>query len=207
MTRQNRVTPLGEIIAAPERGTLMGNRGCLHDSQGRVTKRSARPAWVTCLLSFNGRKRKLMSPGQYTELFFLDEATALAAGHRPCATCQKVRYNEFKMLWERVHPDQTSIAQLDNTLHRRRHAGVGRDALWMASRSELVDGVFLSEGRSPYDVALIHGERLYPWTPGGYLAPIGFATAGHVVVVTPKPIVDVIRAGFRPRVHSSVGRA
>ena len=204
MTRQNRVTPYGEIIAVPERGTLMGNRGCLHDAQGRVTKRSARPAWVTCLLSFNGRQRKVMSPGQYTELFFLDEATALAAGHRPCATCQRDRYNEFRMLWERVHPGQSLIAEVDRTLQRSRYATAGNDALWKADRSQWVDGLFVADARFPYAVALLCNARLHPWTPGGYGAPVAIATTAQATVVTPKPVVDVIRAGFRPRVHSSI---
>ena len=89
MPRQNRVNPWGEIISVSDRGLFMGNRGTLHDAHGQLTsQRWTRKPWVTCQLSFKDRHRQVMSPGQYTELFFLDEATALAAGHRPCATCQ-----------------------------------------------------------------------------------------------------------------------
>ena len=97
--KQNRVTPFGDIVAVTARGALMGNRGCLHDGAGRIVRRTRLPAWIYCLLEFKGRKRTVMSPGRYTELFFLDEATALAAGHRPCAECQRGRYKEFMQYW------------------------------------------------------------------------------------------------------------
>ena len=100
MPLQNRVTPFGEIVVSAARGTLMGNRGCLHDAERRLTgRRWTTRAWVTCALSFNGRRRQLMTPGFYTELFFLDEATALAAGHRPCAECRRSAYRAFKERW------------------------------------------------------------------------------------------------------------
>lgn len=89
MPRQNRVNPFGEIIATPERGTFMGNRGVLHDEEGRVRRKWKVKRWIVCVLEFRGRKRKVMTPRRYTELFFLDEATALAAGHRPCAECRR----------------------------------------------------------------------------------------------------------------------
>jgi len=98
---QNRVTPRGDIIATPARGTLMGNRGCLHDEARRIVRPivGGYRAWVTCVLTFKGRRRPVMRPGRYTELFFLDEATALAAGHRPCAECQRQRYQLFRAHW------------------------------------------------------------------------------------------------------------
>ena len=98
MPLQNRVTPYGDIIAVSARGTLMGNRGRLHDAIGRVVRRqvSSYSAWVTCLLAFKGRRRTVMAPGRYTELFFLDEATALSAGHRPCGECRRADYRRFK---------------------------------------------------------------------------------------------------------------
>jgi len=99
MTLQNRVTPFGEIVAVPARGTLMGNRGCLHDAERRIVASSARVAWVTCRLEWNGIRRQIMAPGKYTELFFLDEATALAAGHRPCGDCRGERLLEFERAW------------------------------------------------------------------------------------------------------------
>lgn len=103
--RQNRVTPFGDIVASSARGTLMGNRGCLHDASGRITRPYRLTAWIYCLLEFKGRRRAVMSPGKYTELFFLDEATALAAGHRPCAECQRGRYNEFMAYWGKANAE------------------------------------------------------------------------------------------------------
>ena len=95
MPRQNRVTPLGEIIAHEARGLVYGNRGCLHDDDGWIRRRYAGKLWISCRLSFKGRRRELVRPGRFTELFFLDEATALAAGHRPCAECRREDYNRF----------------------------------------------------------------------------------------------------------------
>src|SRR5271165_1152863 len=104
MPRQNRVTPFGEIVAVPERGTFMGNRGNLHNAEGHIKRTWQVKRWLVCLLEFKGRKRTVMRPGFYTELFFLDEATALAAGHRPCAECRRERYNDFRKAWQSSHP-------------------------------------------------------------------------------------------------------
>ncbi|HEY3229252.1 MAG TPA: hypothetical protein VGJ87_08530, partial [Roseiflexaceae bacterium] len=99
MPYQNRVTPEGALIATTARGTLMGNRGCLHDERKRIVRTYQVRRWIICLLEFKGRWRAIMSPGKYTELFFLDEATALAAGHRPCAECQRERFTMFRAHW------------------------------------------------------------------------------------------------------------
>ena len=103
MPRQNRVNPFGEIIATPERGTFMGNRGVLHDEEGRIRRKWQGKRWLVCVLEFRGRKRKVMTPRRYTELFFLDEATALAAGHRPCAECRRERFKSFCYAWQQAH--------------------------------------------------------------------------------------------------------
>ena len=93
MARQNRVTPMGELIATPHRGRVYGNRGCLHDSEGRIRRAYNGKRWIACRLQFRGwHRRPLMQPGRFTELFFLDEATAFAAGHRPCALCRREDY-------------------------------------------------------------------------------------------------------------------
>src|SRR5919204_6549006 len=104
MPRQNRVTPFGEIVATPERGTLMGNRGVLHDGEGRIRRPWQLRRWLVCVLDLKGRKRRVMTPGRYTELFFLDEATALAAGHRPCAECRRARFLAFCSAWGTANP-------------------------------------------------------------------------------------------------------
>ena len=100
MSRQNRVTPFGEIVAVPEKGTFMGNRGVLHDAGGYIKRAWQVKRWLVCVLEFRGRKRQVMTPGRYTELFFLDEATALAAGHRPCSECRHARFVAFCNAWE-----------------------------------------------------------------------------------------------------------
>src|ERR1051326_763992 len=106
MPRQNRVTPFGEIVATPERGTFLGNRGVLHDDAGHIRRAWQVKRWLVCVLEFRGRRRTVMTPRRYTELFFLDEATALAAGHRPCAECQRARYRLFRDVWAAANPDQ-----------------------------------------------------------------------------------------------------
>src|SRR4029450_8987970 len=105
MPRQNRVTPRGEIIATTARGTLMGNRGCLHDDQDHPLRQYQVRRWLICVLDFKGRRRAPMPPGHYTSLFFLDEATALAAGHRPCAECQRARFDDFRRHWAVANPE------------------------------------------------------------------------------------------------------
>src|SRR4051812_41375437 len=125
MPRQNRVTPFGEIIAVRNRGTLMGNRGVLHNNAGTIRRAWQLRRWILCVLEFKGRKRAVMSPGCYTELFFLDEATGLAAGHRPCAECQCQRFREFRAAWVAgnavSHGTPTPTAgEIDGRLHAAR---------------------------------------------------------------------------------------
>src|ERR1700735_1662498 len=125
MPRQNRVTPFGKIIATPERGTFMGNRGVLHDVAGRIRRAWQVKRWLVCVLEFKGRKRTVMSPGRYTELFFLDEATSLAAGHRACAECKRARYNEFREAGIAANPhtfasERPSAVEIDSVLHEER---------------------------------------------------------------------------------------
>ncbi len=113
MPRQNRVTPFGEIIATSERGTFMGNRGILHDPDGRVRRKWVLKNWLVCVLEFRGRKRTVMTPNRYTELFFLDEATALAAGHRPCAECRHARFIDFCIAWKAGAPRRVRLEASD----------------------------------------------------------------------------------------------
>lgn len=205
MPKQNRVNPFGEIVTISARGTLMGNRGCLHDANGRIRTQSGRPAWVTCLLKYKGRKREVMSPGQYTELFFLDEATALGAGHRPCGTCQKARYDIFKTLWMQANTGMASnIQDLDRHLNGERLASVGTAAFWLAKLGDLPSGVFVVTDTDPKSALLIWEGRLYPWTANGYLAPRMIDMDEHVLVLTPRSICRTLDAGFWPKVHPSI---
>jgi len=201
---QNRVTPMGEIIATSARGTLMGNRGCLHDGAQRVVKSFQRKAWITCVLSFKGRKRTLMSPGQYTELFFLDEATALAAGHRPCAECSRARYTEFLKAWRSGNPDlavgdKFRSSDLDECLHRDRLDEAGNKRLYASKLDSLPDSIFI---RWPLQdskgTALVTGDTISLWSPKGHGPPQRRPQGIAVEVVTPRSIVKALAAGYRP---------
>src|SRR5690348_11759441 len=125
MPYQNRVDPFGQIIATSARGTLMGNRGCLHDHQDHPLRQYQGRRWIICVLDFKGRTRQPMPPGHYTSLFFLDEATALAAGHRPCAECQRARFTDFRAHWAAANPELAggatpAVDTIDTALHHER---------------------------------------------------------------------------------------
>ena len=200
MPRQNRVTPFGEIIAVPDRGMFMGNRGTLHDAQGHLTsQRWTRKAWVTCQLSFKGRQRQVMAPGKYTELFFLDEATALAAGHRPCATCRRDDYLRFKQLCT-----DPAIEAIDNKLHHERLISGGWQNDWHPSLSGLPDGTFVVLD-DPNTAWLVWGDELLEWSPGGYRSRINQADVKAVTLLTPRSIAAVLAAGYVPELHPSAG--
>jgi hypothetical protein len=136
MPRQNRVTPFGALIATPARGTLTGNRGCLHDEHGRIRRRYQGERWIICVLEFKGRRRPLMTPGRYTELFFLDEATALAAGHRPCAECQRDRFNLFRDTWAKANPEVARTARTAWLARTARLAATALDRCLHLERTE-----------------------------------------------------------------------
>ncbi|GAB4512495.1 MAG: hypothetical protein OHK0046_12120 [Anaerolineae bacterium] len=198
MPRQNRVTPTGEIIATPARGTLMGNRGLLHDDEGRIRRAYQVKRWIICLLAYKGRWRPVMSPGQYTELFFLDEATALAAGHRPCAQCQYTRFMEFKTLWAVAHSldaEKVRVDDIDTQLHAERTTPHKPQV----NIETLPEGVFILWEEGPH---LIQGDVLLPWQPEGYGPSVARPRDTNVTLLTPPSIVNVIRAGFRPIIHT-----
>jgi hypothetical protein len=200
-TLQNRVTPFGEIVAVPERGTFTGNRGILHDDQRRLTSRRwTTHAWIVCLLEFKDRHREVMTPGTWTELFFLDEATALAAGHRPCGECRRADYARFKACWIAGNHAAT-IQQIDRQLHAERvaprtHAKV----TYEAEINNLPDSVMIALNGDAY---LIWRGDLLKWSPGGYHERIAQPNAGTVTVLTPRSTVNAIRAGYVPQVHES----
>lgn len=201
MPRQNRVTPFGELIATPARGTFMGNRGCLHDAHGHIVRSSARPAWIICALEFKGRHRQVMAPGKYTELFFLDEATALAAGHRPCATCRREDYRHFLGLWLEVNAARlgtlpAGIAGVDKVLGRERgEPGRGRNT-WRSSLARLPTGAFVVEDEG--SAAMVVDGRLATWSPSGY-GPLHSGRDGYEYdVLTPPSTCAALAAGYRP---------
>lgn len=204
MPRSNRVTPEGAIIADPARGLFMGNRGILHDGEGRIVRTHALPAWITCLLHFKDRPPPvpLVRPGHYTRLFFLDEAVALAAGHRPCAECRREAYQRFRAAWGQAHGTSAPLApEMDRALHEARILPRrGMKVTFRAGIDSLPDFTFLRTGAGP---AMILGAGLLPWTPAGYGAPLPRPAAGEVEVLTPRPTVALLRAGYRPVLHPS----
>jgi len=210
MPKQNRVTPWGEIIAVPDRGMFMGNRGTLHDAHGQLTsQRWTRKAWVTCQLSFKGRQRQVMAPGKYTELFFLDEATGLAAGHRPCATCRRDNYSRFTELWVETNANRLGLANpaikdIDNTLHQERFISGGWQGSWHPSPKDLPDGTFVVLD-DPSTAWLVWGNELLEWSPDGYHRHIKRPDDQTVTVLTPRSIVSVLAAGYVPELHPSAG--
>jgi hypothetical protein len=190
MPLQNRVTPLGELVADPARGLVYGNRGCLHDSHGRITRRFATRRWIACRLEFKGwHRRALMQPGKFTELFFLDEATAFAAGHRPCALCRREDYNRFLDLTGAVGADE-----IDERLQRERLDG-GCRRFHRDRFEELPVGAFVLHDDGPWLV--VGGGGLLRWAPSGYAELIA-APMGTTRTITPPTLVEVLRAGWTP---------
>jgi hypothetical protein len=201
MPRQNRVTPDGMLIAVPDRGLFWGNRGSLHDSGGQLVRYSRGKAWAICVLSFKGRRRELWAPGRLTELFFLDEATGLAAGHRPCGECRYRDYQAFKRAWAVAFGGGVpGVAEIDARMHADRLVRPGVRRSYSARLSSLPDGVMVSVGGTPF---LVWGGGLLAWTPGGYRSSGQSPAEDTVTVITPRATVAVLTAGYRPVVHPS----
>jgi hypothetical protein len=201
---QNRVTPFGEIIATEARGLLFGNRGHLHDDVGRIVRPWQVRRWIACLLEFKGRHRELLQPGRYTELFFLDEATAFAAGHRPCAECRREDFVRFRDAWAATHgggPDSAvRVDDVDRVLHEER-VGPGRSKrLHPARLGELPDGSMIAVEDRAW---LVRGGALLEWSPAGYSGRRELSPGSAVLALTPPSIVEVFRSGYVPAVHPS----
>jgi hypothetical protein len=205
MTLQNRVTPLGELIADPARGLVYGNRGCLHDESGRIRRRFAVKRWIACRLEFkNWLRRPLLQPGRFTELFFLDEATAFAAGHRPCALCRREDYERFSAIWRELHPGQIGADVMDARLHAERvEPGTRGHRLHDAPAGPLPDGTFVLVEGVPH---LVADGRLLRWTPSGYRESRPLAVGTGAPLITPPSLVAVLETGWRgvvPLLHPS----
>ena len=205
MPLRNRLTPLGELIADPGRGLVYGNRGCLHDESGRIRRRHNGQRWIACRLQFRGWQRgPLLQPGRFTELFFLDDATALAAGHRPCALCRREDYECLLRIWRELHPGQVGANAIDAQLHCERVAPDTRGQLrHVALIDELPDGAFVMWDDAPH---LVLGKELLGWTPAGYAGRRPRPVRQPVVLITPPSLVAVLRAGRHslvPLLHPS----
>jgi len=203
MPLQNRVTPYGELIATPAKGLFMGNRGILHNEAGELTvKRWAHKSWVTCALSFKDYKRspRQRNPNEYTELFFLDEATALAAGHRPCRQCRYHDFVSFVDCWARGNgaPSDISVKVIDNKLHEQRVTRARAKVFWSTDIAELPNGVFVELLSLPGTAWLVRDGELLQWTPEGYGQSQKRPGSMIVKVLTPESTVNAIRAGYVP---------
>ncbi len=184
MPLRNRVTPLGELVAVPDRGLVYGNRGCLHDASGRIVRLYGSRRWIACRLEFKGWHRSpLMQPGKLTELFFLDEATAFAAGHRPCAECRREDYRRFL-----ARTGASGADEIDARLHAERMR-----RLHELPVGELPDGAFVLQDGDPF---LVLGRELLRWTPGGYTERVGRPRRGTATLITPPSTLAALRGGW-----------
>jgi hypothetical protein len=202
------VAPTGELVAVADRGTLMGNRGRLHDDHGNIVRHHLGRRWIACVLEYKGRHREVMQPGRYTELFFLDEATALAAGHRPCAECRRPDFVRFREAWCRATgagaPRDIRVDAIDTVLHAERVAGRSSKVTHRRSWSALPDGTLVLAPDAD-DVLLVLGSAVLPWNVGGYGRPRPRPTGGTATVLTPRSVVGTIDAGYRPALHPTAG--
>jgi len=203
MPRRNRVTPFGDIVAVPQRGLVFGNRGVLHDDTGELRRSWQVRRWLLCLPEFRGRRRPLAEPGRYTALFFLDEATGLAAGHRPCFECRRAAFGAFRDAWAAgtASVEPPTASGIDDRLHAER-IGPGGKRTSTADLGELPDGVFVTGGAAGGRACLLWRGRLLVWSPGGYGERLP-AERQVVSVLTPPSTVAALRAGYVPEMHPS----
>jgi hypothetical protein len=202
MPLQNRVTPFGEIVAIPQRGTLTGNRGIIHNpaTKSLLRKRWATKAWITCRCDYKGIRRAVMATQSWTELFFLDEATALAAGHRPCFLCRRDAAQAFRAAWAAGHGGPLPTApQIDAVLHSERtQDGVKRTHALTHGIAELPDGAMIAAQDQAFVIA---AGRPLLWMAGGYRPTSAPVHADGLI--TPPATLAALRAGYRAILHPS----
>ena len=184
----------------------MGNRGCLHDDQGQIRRQFQGKRWIICLLEFKGRKRSIMNPGHYTELFFLDEATALAAGHRPCAECQRERFKLFRETWAKANPEiagapRPAATALDASLHQERIEMSSQAPRYSNSIEDLPEGVLVTD--DDQTAYLVLENQLLRWSPDGYERPQARSIHYPLRVLTPASVVRALAAGYPVNIHST----
>lgn len=199
---QNRVDPFGKIIKTSARGLFMGNRGVIHNEQKQITHAFKHKAWIICVLEFKGRTRTVMTPDRWTELFFMDEATAFAAGHRPCFECRKEDAKRFKACWIQGNPSyhfsmKTSINEIDEVIHGERIDHEKKKVTHQRRPSDLAEGTFVIIDDEPH---LFSEGRLHRWTPSGYDNAIAIPETSMLTVLTPSSTVNAFRAGYTPQI-------
>jgi hypothetical protein len=202
MPMQNRVTPIGDIIATAHRGMFTGNRGIIHDPQTRtlLKRRWTSRAWLTCVCEFKGRRRDVMGGRSWTELFFLDEATAFAAGHRPCFFCRRDDANRFRRAWQQGNGvSDVRADDIDTVLHRERLEGRQKRLHPLpVPLFELPDGAMVAAGAESF---LIAKGRALMWAPAGYRDAQGRIEGA--MLLTPPSTLRALSAGYRPVLHRS----
>ncbi|WP_313664562.1 hypothetical protein [Shinella sp.] len=199
MSLQNRVTPFGEIVAIAQRGLFTGNRGIIHDPATRtlLKRRWTSKAWIICDCDFKNVRRDVMSTRSWTELFFLDEAIALAAGHRPCFFCRRPHAEQFRACFP---AEQSSAREIDAQLHAERlENGQKRRHPMEGPPAALPDGAVVAVGANAYTM---RRGRAHRWTVEGYAPPRGLDHADGLM--TPPSTVMALRAGYRPVFHPSI---
>ena len=201
MPRQNRVTPRGDLISATARGMFWGNRGALLDRGGDLARYSRGRGWVVCVLEFNNRHREQWKPGRLTEIYFLDEATALAAGHRPCGECRAVAYRAFRAAWATAHPGRPlSAPAIDAQLHIDRLTDQRMKRTYVEDLAALPDSTMIEVEGDPW---LVLGPELLAWTPTGYQQRRPRPEGSRALVLTPRSTVATLAAGYEPVLHPS----
>ena len=202
MPLQNRVAPWGDIVAVPQRGLFTGNRGIIHDPATRtlLKRRWSSRAWITCVCEFRGWRRAVMARQSWTELFFLDEATALAAGHRPCFFCRRDDANRFRAAWvDGNGVPQPRAKEMDDVLHGERLDGRIKRLHALPERlDDLPDGAMV---HASGDTVLIVKGRALRWSFDGY--QLADMPVGDVRLITPLSTLRALRAGYRPVLHQS----
>jgi hypothetical protein len=209
MPLQNRISPFSTLTATPERGTWTGNRGVIHNANKEIVRNYAVKYWITCELKYKNFQRKVMTPNRWTELFFLDEATAFAAGHRPCGFCRNPDFKRFKSLWLLANGERYGLATnvkidiIDNYIHQERLDPNGSQKTFKAVLNTLPDGIFIAF-EDTEKAFLWYQQNLYEWSFSGYTKILEFVQNQEVDVLTPLSYVEVFRAGYLPQIHSSV---
>ncbi|QTE37298.1 hypothetical protein J3L18_30055 [Mucilaginibacter gossypii] len=199
---QNRVNPFGQLIKTTARGAWLGNRGVIHNEDKEIVRAFKIKAWITCALEFRGRHREIMQPDRWTELFFLDEATAFSAGHRPCFQCRYKDHQRFKEFWLKGNPQygfdmKTPVAKIDDILQAERITADKSKVTYQEKLKALPNGTFvIYDGKSH----LLKDNQLYLWSPAGYLKGIRLPNVDIITVLTPRSIVNMFSAGYVPQI-------
>lgn len=202
---QNRVSPNGSFIKTKARGSWLGNRGVIHNENKEIVKTYTIKAWIICMLEFRGRHREIMQPGHWTELFFLDEATAFSAGHRPCFQCRYKDHIRFKEYWLKGNPQygfgmKTSVKAIDEIIHTERIDKYGKKVSYTEQIKNLPDGIILNKEDECY---LLSKGKLYHWTPSGYDRCEDAVPELVVEVLTPRSVANAFMAGYDPQIDKS----